>query len=47
VAEGLDFVLQKIAGSFKTFIGVKEGCGVLSFHGDGVSYGTVLWVPSD
>jgi hypothetical protein len=47
VAEQLDFLPQKIAGGFKTFIGVKEGCGVLSFHVDGVSYGTVLWVQSD
>jgi hypothetical protein len=42
VAERLDSVLQKVARSIKTFIGVKEGCGVLSFHGDCVSYGAVL-----
>jgi len=25
----------------------KKDVGVLTFHGDGVSYGTVLWVQSD
>jgi hypothetical protein len=31
VAEGLDFVLQKIAGSYETFIGVKEDVGDFKF----------------